>query len=221
MLQSFMNVEIETAPGVLVPRHETELLGATAIELVERSGAAIVVDMCCGSGNLAIAVAVAHPSVRVYASDLTEQATAVARHNVARLGLADRVIVTQGDMFEGLAGFGLLGNVDMVVCNPPYISTGKLETTSSHLLEHEPREAFDAGPYGIALHQRLFAEAIPFLRPGGWLACEFGVGQERQVKALLARTRHYGEPQFVTSDAGMPRVAFAQTLPRTETMRGL
>jgi len=212
MLHTFMNLDIETPPGVIAPRLETELLGGAAIEIVARTNAAIVIDMCCGSGNLALAIAAAHPQVRVYASDLTDETTAAARHNVERLGLADRVSVAQGDMFAGLADQRLLGLVDLVVCNPPYISTGKLETTSAHLLESEPREAFEAGPYGITIHQRLAAEAASFLRPGGWLAFEFGAGQDRQVKALLARTRHYGAPDLLTDESGIPRVALAQRL---------
>lgn len=210
MLHTFMNIDIETPSGVIAPRLETELLGRTALDIIERTDAAIVIDMCCGSGNLALAIAAAHPRLRVYASDLTDETTTTARNNAERLGLADRVSVGQGDMFAGLADQGLLARVDLVVCNPPYISTGKLETTSAYLLETEPREAFDAGPYGITIHQRLIAEAAQFLRPGGWLAFEFGAGQDRQVRALFARTQNYGAVDFVSDDSGTPRVALAQ-----------
>lgn len=203
-----MTIDLELAPGVLVPRAETELLGRAALEkLAEGPANPVVVDMCCGSGNLALAIAHGAPDARVYASDLTDETVALARRNTARLGLEERVHVAQGDMFDGLADHGLDAAVDLIVCNPPYISTAKLETESAYLLAAEPREAFDAGPYGIALHQRLIAEAPAFLKPGGWLAFEFGAGQDRQVKLLLARSRAYDEPSFLTDSNGVPRVA--------------
>lgn len=213
MLHTFMNVELELAPGVLVPRAETELLGRTALDLLAKGPAGpTVIDMCCGSGNLGLALASALPAARLYASDLTDETVALARRNVARLGLAERVHVGQGDMFAGLAGLGLEGEVDVVVCNPPYISTGKLETDSAHLLESEPREAFDAGPYGISIHQRLIAEAPAFLKSGGWLAFEFGAGQDRQAKVLLTRARAYDAIEMIADDAGTPRVAIARKI---------
>jgi methylase of polypeptide subunit release factors len=73
-------------------------------------------------------------------------------------------------------------------------------------LDNEPREAFDGGPYGISILQRLVREAVDFLKPGGWLLFEFGEGQERQAASLLTRTKAYGEPTFAAAD-GKPRVA--------------
>lgn len=213
MLHTFMNVELELAPGVLVPRAETELLGRTALSLLADGPAnPTVIDMCCGSGNLGLAIASARPGARLYASDLTDETVALARRNVERLGLSERVHVGQGDMFAGLAGHDLEGQVDLVVCNPPYISTGKLETDAAHLLENEPREAFDAGPYGISIHQRLIAEAPAFLKPGGWLAFEFGAGQDRQAKVLLTRARAYDAIEMIADETGLPRVAIARKL---------
>src|SRR6185436_16092999 len=114
---TFMGVEILTAPGALVPRPETEILGRTAAaSLAGRSGALHIVDMCCGSGNLACALAAALPSARVWASDLTDGCVALARKNAARLRLHERVTVLQGDLFASLAGEGLEGSVDLVVC---------------------------------------------------------------------------------------------------------
>lgn len=212
MLHSFMNVEIETGPGVLVPRDETELLGYAALELIARVEEPVVIDMCCGSGNLGLGIAAARPAAKVVGSDLMGEAVVTARRNVARLGLEARVEIVQGDMFDGPAGRGLEGAVDLIVCNPPYISSAKLETDSAHLLDSEPREAFDGGPYGIAIHLRLVAGAIPFLRPGGWIAFEFGTGQARQAQALLARSHAYGAARLLESADGIPRVAIASKL---------
>lgn len=212
MLHSFMNIEIETGPGVLVPRDETELLGYAALELIAGIEEPVVIDMCCGSGNLGLAIAAARPAAKVVGSDLMGEAVVTARRNVARLGLEARVEILQGDMFAGPTGHGLEGTVDLVVCNPPYISTIKLETDSAHLLDSEPREAFDGGPYGIAIQMRLIAGAISFLRPGGWIAFEFGAGQARQARALLARSGAYGTMRLLENATGIPRVAIASRL---------
>ena len=212
-LHRFMDIELELAPDVLVPRAETELLGRRAVEALAATGAdAVVVDMCCGSGNLALAIAGAVPSARVWGADLTDGTVALARRNTGRLGLDGRVTIRQGDLFGALAGDALEGRVDMVVCNPPYISTARLEGESAHLLDGEPREAFDGGPYGISIQQRLIREAASFLKPGGWLMFEFGEGQDRQVAALLSRARVYAPVAFAQDEAGKPRVAMVRRL---------
>jgi release factor glutamine methyltransferase len=210
-LVSFMGVEFLVNRDVLAPREETELLGETVLALLrERDGDQIVIDMCCGCGNLSLAIASHASGARVWASDLTDGTVAVARANAARLGLDDRVSIVQGDLFAGLAGSDLEGNVDLVMCNPPYISTTRLGGDRAHLLEGEPREAFDGGPYGISIMQRLVTEALPFLKEGGCLAFEFGAGQERQAKLLLERTKSYDEIAFVDDASGIARVARAR-----------
>lgn len=198
----FMEVELLVERGVLVPRAETELLGATALELLTEN--ARVIDMCCGSGNLACALASRAPNSRVWASDLTDACVALARRNAAHTRVADRVTVVQGDLFSALKG--LEGTIDVVVCNPPYISQAKLAGERAALLESEPREAFDGGPYGLSIHQRVVKEALPFLKPGGSLLFEIGLGQERQVKMLFERTRAYEDLRMVANAAGEVRV---------------
>lgn len=212
-LHPFMGIGLELAPGVLVPRRETELLGERAVSLLRQDGdAPVVVDMCCGSGNLALAIASAVPSARVWGADLTDETVALARRNARRLGLEGRVNIRQGDLFGALAGEELEGRADMVVCNPPYISTARLEGESAHLLGSEPRAAFDGGPYGISILQRLVREAPAFLKPDGWLVFEFGEGQDRQVAALVARARAYAPVTLAQDAAGTPRVAAARRL---------
>lgn len=206
-----MGISLELGRDVLVPRSETELLGRVAIGMLTRlSTDSLAIDMCCGSGNLALGVAAAVPHVQIWASDLTNAAVEVARRNTERLELDGRVFVRQGDLFESVRGEGLGGRVDLVMANPPYISSGRLAGDRAHLLESEPREAFDGGPYGMSIHQRLATEAPEFLRAGGWLAFEFGEGQGRQALAILTRTRAYGSIELVNDEVGQPRVAVAQ-----------
>lgn len=207
--QMFMGLELLASPGVLVPRAETELLGWTARRLIGQLAAEApgdrplrVIDMCCGSGNLACAIAVGAPRARVWACDVTAPCVDLARRNVERLELATRVSVHRGDLFAPLGGAGLLGDVDMIVCNPPYISTGRLGKDRAGLLEQEPREAFDGGPYGISIQQRVVNEARAYLKPGGWLLLEIGLGQDRQMSQLFRRAKEYDPPEAVANQQG-------------------
>lgn len=208
----FLDLELILLGSVLAPRAETELLACHAIRLLRETETTepLVVDMCCGSGNVGLAIAHAVRSVRLLSADLTEDTVETARANATRLGLADRVSVHQGDLFGALSGEGAEGKASMIVCNPPYISTARLEGESAHLLESEPREAFDGGPYGISIQQRLVREAPTFLKPGGLLLFEFGVGQERQAQSLLTRSRVFECLDFPTDAEGRPRVAVAR-----------
>jgi len=204
----FMGIELIIADGVLSPRKETELLGNTAIDVLRSYGSTAhqIIDVCCGTGNLACAIAHHMPNVHVWASDLTDRCITTTRQNVKHLGISDRVIVAQGDIFGGLAEFDLDVCIDIIVCNPPYISQSKLDTDHAELLKHEPREAFDGGPYGLTIHQRVIKEALPFLKPGGILMLEIGLGQERQVKMLFDRTNAYENIRFTSNTSGEVRV---------------
>jgi len=211
---TFLGIDFEVTGAVLRPREETELLGRAAQEiLADVAGAPRCIDMCCGSGNLAIALAKHRNDAHVWASDLTDGAVASARLNVDRHHVGARVTILQGDLFAPMAEAGLEGTVDLIVANPPYISTSRLlEGDRSHLLQHEPREAFDGGPYGIAVHMRLISEAPAFLKSGGWLGFEFGLGQDRQIAALLKRARAMGEPVWYANGAGENRAVFIPKL---------
>lgn len=206
----FLGIELEIRGAVLHPRKETELLARMARDLLDEFKVApVCVDMCCGSGNLALALATHSADARVIACDLTGDAVRTTRHNVSQLGFEERIAVMQGDLFQPLAG--LEGTVHLVVSNPPYISTSRLVSGDrSHLLNKEPREAFDGGPYGVTLHTRLINEGARYLKSGGWLALEFGLGQDRQVAALLKRSRAFEEPRWHTNEVGENRVVCAR-----------
>jgi release factor glutamine methyltransferase len=211
--QPFMGVELFASPGALVPRAETEILGGEAARLLALlTGEQRFIDLCTGSGNLACGIASRVKNARGWAADLTEPCANLARRNVEKLGLQSRVSVFLGDLLEPLAGESLAGSIDMIVCNPPYISTGRLEKDRAALLESEPREAFDGGPYGLAIHQRVIKEGLPYLKPGGYLLFEFGLGQERQMKVLFDRSKAYRDLRFVNDTASAPRVAVAQKI---------
>lgn len=209
----FMGIEMLADEGALVPRQETEILARGSDKRLRDlavGGELRIIDMCCGAGNLACFLASAFPRARVWASDLTDGCVGLTRKNVEFLGLSERVSVHQGDLFAGLAGLGLEGTIHGLVCNPPYISTGRLDKDRAELLEHEPVEAFDGGPYGLTIHQRVIKEGLPFLRPGGLLAFEFGLGQDRQIELLFRRAKQYDGVVFDSDAEGHPRAAFSR-----------
>ena len=177
--------------------------------------------MCCGAGNLACAIAVPRrPTARVWATDLTDGCVGWTRRNVEHLGLGDRVDGRAGRSVRAVWPVSGSRARSTVVCNPPYISTGRLAGDRATLLEHEPREAFDGGPYGLTIHQRVMREAVPFLKPGGWLLFEIGLGQERQVWLLFdARARPTRAPSCVTDEAGNARVAVGRMKERSTMER--
>lgn len=206
----FCGHPFRVGPGVLVPRPETELLARVALASLQGCANPKIIDMCCGAGNLAVTIALARGDASVVAADLTDAACAFARDNAEHLGVGDRVEVRQGDLFSALDGLDLGEGVDLIVANPPYISTGRLAGDKAYLLGQEPREAFDGGPYGVAIHQRLVREAGAFLKERGVLAFEFGIGQRAQVERLFSRAGNWTDVTFETDAAGEPRVASAR-----------
>lgn len=186
---AFMGLQLTCSPAALIPRAETELLARTALGLIaeRRDGSRrlTVVDMGTGSGNLAVAMAVHAPDIRVLASDVSEEAVELARRQVADFKVQDRVTVYCGDLYEPLLAAGHAGTVDVLVCNPPYLPTSTLAKLAREIIDHEPAVALDAGPYGINIYRRLITGAAEMLKPDGVLVFEIGAGQEKLVDRLL------------------------------------
>ena len=212
--QQFMGVELIATADALIPREETELLGFAALErlraVVRERGQATVVDVCTGSGNLALALAWHEPRARVWASDLSEEAVSLARRNLALLGLADRVEFHTGDLLAPFDTPEFHGSVDLLICNPPYISSGKVEGMPPEIIAHEPRIAFDGGPLGIKFLLRLISDAPRFLREGGWLAFEIGLGQGSGILKRIEQSGIYADVSEIADKSGQIRAIMAR-----------
>lgn len=208
--QQFMGVEMLASAEALIPRAETELLGRTALALLqgilEERGEATVVDVCTGSGNLALALASHEPRARVRGADLSDDAVALARRNAAHLGLSGRVEFRCGDLLAPFESADFLDRVDLLVCNPPYISSGKVAGMAPEIIGHEPRLAFDGGPLGIRILQRLITQGPRYLRAGGWLAFEVGLGQGNGIRQRLEKQGGYAEIRTACDANGEVRV---------------
>ncbi len=212
--QNFMGIEFLAAPGAMIPRSETEILGRAALRLLEsivaERGSARVIDLCTGSGNIALALAHLVPACRVIGCDISPEAVAVAERNAARLGLAARFSARTGDFLAPFDTPEFLGSVDLITCNPPYISSSRVDQLPDEIRRHEPRPAFDGGPFGIRLLTRLLHDSPRFLRHGGWVACETGLGQGEAMAAKFRQSPAFQSVETFSDEAGRVRALAAR-----------
>lgn len=212
--QCFMGIEMLAGPDALVPRQETEILGTAAVnlakQLVNGSGSVTVVDVCTGSGNIALSIAHMVSIARVYGADLSIEAVELARRNANYLGMSSQVEFRDGDLLTPFDSRDFHGKVDLLTCNPPYINSAKVETMPSEISEFEPSLAFDGGPFGVAILMRLLQDAPRFLRAGGWLAFEVGLGQGPAMIKRMQRMIDFKEIQAVEDQGGFVRAILAR-----------
>lgn len=178
----FRGLELSVRPGVFIPRPETEVLVEQAVELASRTPGALL-DLCCGCGAIACALAAELPKHRVVAVDASPAACALTRDNAGALGLTERVGVVRGRAAEALAGpFAL------IACNPPYIPRGDLGDLPAEVRDYDPRSALDGGPDGLDFIRRLAPELTRLLTPGGRAVLEISEEQGEAVRGLFEST---------------------------------
>ena len=208
--KEFRGIEIEVAPGVLVPRPETEVLVEQCVRRLDRQGARhdgpTIADLGTGSGAIAVALGKELPSARVYATEISPIALKVARANVQKQNLSTRVVVLEGDFLDPLLGLSVL--FDAIVSNPPYIPTGDIDSLQPEVSRFEPREALDGGSDGLDSYRVLLPRALELLTGAGFTAVEIGAGQASAV-CEIARRSGYARVEVVPDLAGIQRVVIA------------
>jgi release factor glutamine methyltransferase len=194
----FCGLRIAVGPGAFVPRRRSEFLVAQAAEAARAAETAtgrapVIVDLCCGTGAIAAALAEAVPGTILHAADIDPAQTAWARRNLP----PTVATVHDGDLFDALPAT-LRGRVDIVVANAPYVPTTHIETLPPEARDHEPATALDGGSDGAALHWRIAAEAADWLAPNGRLLIETS---ERQIPLTTAAFQAGGlEPRVMQCD---------------------
>lgn len=169
---------------VLIPRPDTEVLVETALDGTrERHLYGRMLDLCTGSGCVAIAFAKERPTWRITAVDLSPDAASVARENVRRAGVAHHLAILEGDLFAPLPKGA---KFELITANPPYIPSAEIADLDADVRDFEPHLALDGGSDGLQITRRLVSEAKRYLTPGGLLALEGGFDQAPAVAALLA-----------------------------------
>jgi release factor glutamine methyltransferase len=215
--QTFLGLELLAGPEALIPRKETEILGRAALAkigcMAKKRGSLLVVDVCTGSANLALAYAYYEPQARVYAADLSPEAVALARRNVAFAGLGGRVELRLGDLIEPFETPEFAGRCDFLSCNPPYISAAKVKEMHPEISRHEPEAAFNGGVYGVSILVKLIRQAPRFLRPGGWLGFEVGPGQGAGFARQLEKNPAFAGVETYADSGGEIRAILAKSRP--------
>lgn len=206
----FMSLTFKVTPSVLIPRQDTELLVETCINLANkgigdvgsRSPRTIsILDMCTGSGCIAVSLAWYLGQARLTACDISDAALEVARDNAKNNGVAERITFLQGDLFDALIGVEQIQaqqiqqiqaqqaqqalSFDIIASNPPYIESETISTLDQEVRSNEPLLALDGGTDGLDFYRRISKESTAYLKQGGYLVLEIGYNQGQSVSTLL------------------------------------
>lgn len=212
--QHFMGMDFIVNKGLYIPRKETELLAKTAIDTITADFAseqdAIVIDLCSGIGTIALAIANYCSNTRVYGSDIFEPAIEAARLNAKHFCLNERAAFFNADMFDHFESLSLKNQTKIIVSAPPYISSVKVKQMAPEIANHEPQEAFDAGPYGLSIFSRLIAIAPEYLCDNGYLIFECGLGQGEFLANRISMNEQYEDITRICDENGNVRVIKAK-----------
>jgi release factor glutamine methyltransferase len=180
-VQDFYGREFRVTPDVLIPRPETELLVEAALQVVEGISAPLICDIGTGSGCIAVTLLCERSDARAVAVDISEPALAVATQNAHRHGVSGRIALRISNCFHGLEPTLF----DLVVSNPPYVSSNALPGLQREVRDHEPLVALSPGEDGLNIIRRLLQDAPAFLNPNGRLIMEIGFDQGERVQSLI------------------------------------
>ena len=180
--KGFWKIMLSVTPDVLTPRPDTEVIVDYVLKKFPDEAAAFhILDLGVGSGAIVLSILAERPKAKGLATDISDEALAVARENAANLGLANQIAFARGDWTEGLAD----ASFDVVVSNPPYIASEVIATLEPEVKDHEPRVALDGGTDGLDAYRHLAPEILRVLKPGGRFAVEIGYDQKDAVEALF------------------------------------
>jgi release factor glutamine methyltransferase len=208
----FFNLEFHVTRDVLIPRPDTETLVENVLQTVRhQSGleAPRVLDLCTGSGCIAAAIANSLKSATVLAVDISGPAVEIAKRNVEQLGLADRVSVEQGDLFEPISRIVDARPFDLIVANPPYIPSDQVQALDKSVRAFEPLAALDGGVDGLTIHRRILERAPHHFVPGGRIFLEIAFDQGPTAHELMAAYPAFDEVRILKDYGGRDRVLTA------------
>lgn len=209
----FRYLTLEVRPGVFVPRPETEVVAQVAIDeasaLAAAGGQPLVVDLCCGTGPIALSIATEVPTARVVAVDASAAAVDLTRANAAAAG-ASAVRVEQGDVWDADVLEDLNGTVDVLISNPPYIPPGAIPI-DPEVRDHDPAEAlFGGGPDGLEIPRAVLAAASRLLKSGGLLVMEHAEVQGEEAREAAAATGAFAQIETRADLTGRDRMVVAR-----------
>ena len=201
----FYGLPLDISESVLIPRADTEVLAAQAIDYVKTLDKPRVLDLCAGSGCVGLAIASQVKTCHVVLGEIDEGALRICRQNVRRNGLTTRVMPYQVDALQKPSVN--LGEFDCIVCNPPYIPDGDMEGLDPSVRDYEPHLALRGGEDGLDFYRAVCDKWRDALRTGGRLYFEVGIGQADDVLRLM-RAVGFGDIQVIPDTNEIPRVVF-------------
>lgn len=180
--QEFWSLTFKVNEHTLVPRPDTETLVEVGLQNLPDAAASRILDLGTGSGCILLSILCERPNGFGLGVDMSSGALDIAKANAERLGFAERCEFKKGDWFSPVDEADVF---DLIVSNPPYIETADMQTLMSDVKDYEPATALDGGEDGLQCYRRITADATSFLRPGGTLAVEVGIGQDSAVSRLF------------------------------------
>jgi release factor glutamine methyltransferase len=205
--REFFSLSFQVTPDVLIPRPETELLVVRALDLSKSLAVSQIADIGTGSGILAICCAKHIPESRITAIDICPNALKVAAINAEKHSVADSIEFLQSDL---LASCPAEARFDLIVSNPPYISTAELAELDGDVCNHEPHLALVGGAEGTEVIERLIPQAVEQLNPGGWLLVEVSPHNAERVAGLISAAEGMTSHDTINDLANLPRVVQAR-----------
>jgi release factor glutamine methyltransferase len=211
--QEFWSLDFEVDPSVLIPRPESELLVETALSLyragrIPHPDRPRFLDLCAGSGALAVSLAREVEDATVWASDISDEALTIARLNAADHGVTNRIAFMSGDLCQPALERHL--TFDLIVSNPPYIPSDVLESLSPEVRMYEPRLALDGGEKGMFYIEKILMQCPDCLHPGGWVLVEMDPEQTARALKVIEETGRYEKWERVKDYSGRYRMVMAR-----------
>lgn len=197
----FMGLNFKVDKNVLIPRPETELLVEESLKIIKSGGK--ILDLCTGSGCIAISISSFLEDVEVVASDISREALNVAKNNAELNNVAQKITFSESDYFKNLNEYG--NDFDIIVSNPPYISDGDREGLQREVREFEPHEALFSGPTGFEAYELIINESKKFLKEDGRLLVESGDNQAEEIKSIFIKN-NFKEVEIINDLQGIGRV---------------
>jgi release factor glutamine methyltransferase len=204
--KGFWSLDLDVTPAVLIPRPETERLVEAGLAWLACRAAgrtARILDLGTGSGAIVLALASEAGGHRFFASDVSPDAVAVARRNAAAAGVAERVLFFVGDWLRAVRPAPAF---DLIVSNPPYVSTHEWAGLQPEIVRYEPRRALDGNADGLRCYRAIVGEAHRYLTPGGALILEIGCDQRQAVQGIAEQSAAYEAYDCLRDYGGHERV---------------
>lgn len=199
--QEFMGIDFFVNKNVLIPQPDTEILVEKSIEILKEYNKPIVLDLCTGSGAIAVSIAKNIPNAEIYASDISIEALEIAKIN----DIDGRINFLKSDLFENIEK-----KFDLIISNPPYIKTDEINLLSKEV-QNEPHLALDGGQDGLYFYKRIITEAYKFLNENGYLCLEIGEDQKDDVINIIKQSGKYENIESYKDLGGNDRIVVTKT----------